>query len=439
MKPLPILTLNPLSYCLLTLLSGAVFTLADPAPVAQSIEAAAPSAIVATQSVRGVVLVADERQLVLLPAGETAAEARIFVLALSPETELPEALLPGSGDWVAVDYVGASEGTSVAVRVVHSASTPLASTSVNDIPPNASAADELNAASAFAPGGLDLVPMACAPDDGEVEPDCTEATLATESDGPSDEGPALAAECDDRFSFGKIIAITPIGLVLREYDFASDADVEFAYDLRPETEYGNVTNASALKLGDDVVVDYCDENGRRVVTTLVREDKVLVASGRITQISTDSISLLPETVGDETPTALTLSLDSDFETNLLADFAIGDLVVVNYRESNDETIVVEINHVLPSEAEMHPSESHDGVSDRFSFGRVVATNADGITVCEFDFTQAVEVDTKYDLTAETDYCNIPATQPVQVCEAVVVDYREEDGWSRRESGPSVGP
>jgi len=67
------------------------------------------------------------------------------------------------------------------------------------------------------------------------------------------------------------VSVSRCSLTVREYDFAQDKDVEVAYYTTPETEYGNITNLADLKKNDDIVVDYNISNGRRALTTLVRE------------------------------------------------------------------------------------------------------------------------------------------------------------------------
>lgn len=78
---------------------------------------------------------------------------------------------------------------------------------------------------------------------------------------------------NDRFSFGKVVRTTDSGLILQEYDFGADADKEVFYLVTSETEYGNIENITNLLNGDDVVVDYRVSQGKRVITTLVKEDK----------------------------------------------------------------------------------------------------------------------------------------------------------------------
>jgi hypothetical protein len=86
--------------------------------------------------------------------------------------------------------------------------------------------------------------------------------------------PARAQENDeDKFSFGKVVSVAADSVTVKEYDFAKDADVEMSYTLTPETELGNINAIADLKVGDDIVIDYVEKDGKRKVTTLVKEEK----------------------------------------------------------------------------------------------------------------------------------------------------------------------
>jgi len=78
---------------------------------------------------------------------------------------------------------------------------------------------------------------------------------------------------NDRFSSGKIVRITKTSLTLLEYDFAADADKEFEYVVASETEYGKVEKLKDLQLGDEIVVDFIESEGKRVIMKLVKEEK----------------------------------------------------------------------------------------------------------------------------------------------------------------------
>ena len=78
---------------------------------------------------------------------------------------------------------------------------------------------------------------------------------------------------EDKFSFGKVASVTAQQITVKEYDFAKDADVEMTYDVTAETELGNVNAVTDLAVNDDIVIDYMEKDGKRVITTLVKEEK----------------------------------------------------------------------------------------------------------------------------------------------------------------------
>jgi hypothetical protein len=78
---------------------------------------------------------------------------------------------------------------------------------------------------------------------------------------------------EDKFSFGKVLSVNAQEVMVKEYDFAKDADVEVPYSITAETELGNVNAVADLAVNDDIVIDYVEKDGKRIVTTLVKEDK----------------------------------------------------------------------------------------------------------------------------------------------------------------------
>jgi hypothetical protein len=84
---------------------------------------------------------------------------------------------------------------------------------------------------------------------------------------------APAATEEDKFSFGKVVSIADGQITVKEYDFTKDIDVEAVYSIVKETELGNINAVTDLKAGDDVVIDYIEKDGKRQVSTLVKEEK----------------------------------------------------------------------------------------------------------------------------------------------------------------------
>ncbi|MBF0485413.1 MAG: hypothetical protein HQL16_02750 [Candidatus Omnitrophica bacterium] len=85
---------------------------------------------------------------------------------------------------------------------------------------------------------------------------------------------SVAEEAEnDKFSFGKVVNVAAGQITVKEYDFTKDADVEMTYSVTSETELGNINAVTDLTANDDVVIDYVEKDGKRVVTTLVKEEK----------------------------------------------------------------------------------------------------------------------------------------------------------------------
>jgi hypothetical protein len=166
----------------------------------------------------------------------------------------------------------------------------------------------------------------------------------------------------DRFSFGKVAALVPQGLTVREYDFAKDADVEVLYQLLPDTETGNICAERPLQIGDNVVLDYLEKDSQRFVTSLIREEPVHCVE------------------------------PCQFEM-----------------EAQSNTDV--------------PPETDE---ERFGFGKIVGVTLDGLTVQEYDFAKDANVEVIYQLLPDTEIGNISTERPLQIGDDVVFDYRERD-------------
>lgn len=78
-----------------------------------------------------------------------------------------------------------------------------------------------------------------------------------------------------RYSFGKVVSVSDRQLAVCEYDFSKDCDAEVVYNVIPDTEFGNVQPLTDLKPDDDVVIDYVEKEGRRVIMIVVREQVLM--------------------------------------------------------------------------------------------------------------------------------------------------------------------
>ncbi len=156
-----------------------------------------------------------------------------------------------------------------------------------------------------------------------------------------------------KFTFGKVVSVSDGTLVIREYDFATDAAVEIGYATTDQTELGNINQIADLKDGDDIVVDYTETAGNRIITTLVKEKKneevaadtsepvlqVPVTSPRFLRSTGIVVSLTPgnlrikEMTGAETGCPIDYSISRNVELqglDDLSDLKLNEKITVDY-------------------------------------------------------------------------------------------------------------
>jgi hypothetical protein len=201
-------------------------------------------------------------------------------------------------------------------------------------------------------------------------------TILQENEIVSDEN-----DEEDKFTFGEVVSVDGDSIVLREYDFTADADVETVYVVTPETEYGNINDLRDLSSGDDVVIDFLTEGDGRVITTIVREEV------------------------------------SEMQESDLEETAIQEQIRSNESYSDDEaTIIVQENEI-----------SSDGNDEegKFTFGKVVSVEGDSIVLREYDFAADVYIENVYSVTPETEYENINDLRDISPGDDIVIDIGEE--------------
>lgn len=139
--------------------------------------------------------------------------------------------------------------------------------------------------------------------------DAVAATAPAVASAPVDAAApvAPAANEEDKFSFGKVISVVDGQITVKEYDFTKDADIETVYSVTTETELGNIAAVADLKVGDDIVIDYLEKEGKRVVTTLVKEEKGMEAmpagEGEAAPAAAPEAAAPAEVPADAAPTA----------------------------------------------------------------------------------------------------------------------------------------
>lgn len=161
---------------------------------------------------------------------------------------------------------------------------------------------------------------------------------------PTPAGGALAtdapSEDDDKFSFGRVVAVYAHSFVVREYDFARDRDVDVFYWVTSVTDLVNLPSLAQLAAGDDVVIDYLELAGERIVTTLVRElpdprAGLQDAIGTVVAVEAGCVIVRPAQSDPAVGETVRYVVTGDTELNNLAtvdELVPGDRVVLDYVE-----------------------------------------------------------------------------------------------------------
>lgn len=76
---------------------------------------------------------------------------------------------------------------------------------------------------------------------------------------------------DTEFSYGTVKSISGNQIVVSEYDYDADKDVEVAYTTTADTKLENVKSVQEIAVGDSVDIDFAVKNGQKVASALTVE------------------------------------------------------------------------------------------------------------------------------------------------------------------------
>jgi hypothetical protein len=109
----------------------------------------------------------------------------------------------------------------------------------------------------------------------EPAPQAAEAPAAQPAPAP-EAVPAAATEeavvPEEEYSFGTVSKIAEGELVVTEYDYDKDADVEVTYSAGPDVKLTNAAALSEIKAGDSVDITYVVKDGKKVATEISVEE-----------------------------------------------------------------------------------------------------------------------------------------------------------------------
>lgn len=83
--------------------------------------------------------------------------------------------------------------------------------------------------------------------------------------------PAELAEDETEFSFGTVKSVTDNQLIVSEYDYESNADVDVPYEVSADTEFENAASLKDVAAGDSVDVDFLAVDGKKKAVAITVE------------------------------------------------------------------------------------------------------------------------------------------------------------------------
>lgn len=87
---------------------------------------------------------------------------------------------------------------------------------------------------------------------------------------PAEEAVGVLEE-ETEFSFGTVKSITGDQLVVSEYDYESNADVDVTYQVPAETEFENAASLKEIAVGDSVDIDFLVKDGQKKAVAITVE------------------------------------------------------------------------------------------------------------------------------------------------------------------------
>ncbi len=112
--------------------------------------------------------------------------------------------------------------------------------------------------------GVAVSPRGYAQEEADIEPAVEE---------PAGE-PMMAGDVEEQYSYGVVVSTAAEQLVLLEYDYEQDADVEVSYAINADTKLENVGSVTEIAKDDNVEVLYVEKDGQKIATQITKEERI---------------------------------------------------------------------------------------------------------------------------------------------------------------------
>ncbi len=83
-----------------------------------------------------------------------------------------------------------------------------------------------------------------------------------------------AQDADLEYSFGVVVKVADDQIVLREYDYETDQEIEVTYAVNAETKVGETGTIKDVKADENVEVYYKEAEGKKIATQIEKEEAI---------------------------------------------------------------------------------------------------------------------------------------------------------------------
>lgn len=84
-------------------------------------------------------------------------------------------------------------------------------------------------------------------------------------------GAPLAQEEELQYSWGKVSGLSSSQIIVKEYDYESDEEVDVTYAVDPEVKIENVNALEETAVGDSVGINFVVKNSEKVAKVIIVE------------------------------------------------------------------------------------------------------------------------------------------------------------------------
>ena len=98
--------------------------------------------------------------------------------------------------------------------------------------------------------------------------------------------PAMTQEAGEgiQYSFGVVVKVSAKQIVLREYDYEKDQEIEITYMINPETGLNGVASIDEIKANDNVEIYFQEREGQKIAEVIAKEEAPIEAKQEDTAV-----------------------------------------------------------------------------------------------------------------------------------------------------------